>query len=476
MNNVVETRCTASLLFTILALITLFCSGFAQSPNVISVALEKKITEWVTVPCEEMGFCVVAEKKSKEFKQLIINHFDISMQPVFDTIITLPVDYKNLQAFYENGTLVVLYRIYQQRRYTDVGVLMFYHPDTKTLESREISGLPTESSTGRWHHYAGNMLFSDISKRGDQVWFLPAGATQPTPFGFTRENPGKVLCTAVDTAQGKAVICFATGGRIAYFETDFTGKSSFANILNEPATHAQWVGINRNHSLLMLYYEDDETFYMHPVNILNHKVTPSETVYCADFQTPKTLPASVKTKQTIIISPYSFISFLPTYIHFEDNRISCITELYSPEYYNYFNGWYVEPRFNGYRYERADVHFFDTNGVFQTNVTFPYGNEGILHSTISYNLNIKSLESQDWLLYYRIGHELTTMLLDSALQVKDPIRVSDLPLPKIPLQKQKIVVDLFTPWYGNKFLLTDFRINAVSMKKNGFDATRLEYR
>ena len=462
--------------FTILLTLMIFCSGFAQSPNSFSVVLDKKLSDWVTVPCEESGFCVVAEKKTKDYTQLIINHFDTTMHTVFDTALTVDLDSKSQFVFYENGALVVLYRIYQKKRYTDRGILLFYHPDTKRLDSLTVSGLPVDGGNGWWHHYAGNILFTDMAKRGDQVWYLPAGATQPLPFSFTMENPGKVLCTAIDTAQGKAVICFGTGGRTAYFETDFNGKSSFANILNEPATNAQWISVGRNHSLLMLYYEDEETFYLHPINILNHKVMPTDTVYCADFRAPKTLPVSAKAKKTIIISPYSFITFLPTFIHMDNNRISCITELYNPEYYNYFNGMYVETRFYGYRYERADVHFFDTNGVFQTNVTFPYGNDGFTQQNITFRLRMNTLQNQDLLLYYRDEQVLTTMLLDSVLRVKDPIRTSNLPVPQIPLKKQKILVDRFVPWYHNKFLLTNFRINAISREKTAYDATRLEYR
>ena len=86
------------------------------------------------------------------------------------------------------------------------------------------------------------------------------------------------------------------------------------------------------------------------------------------------------------------------------------------------------------------------------------------------------MQNNDLLLYYRDGQVLTTMLLDSTLKVKDPMRIADLPVPQIPLKKQKIVVDKFAPWYRNKFLLTNFRINTLSREKTAFDATRLEYR
>lgn len=463
-------------LITIIVLITLLCSGgHAQSPNSLSVVLEKKISDWVTVPCEESGFCVVAEKKQKDDKQMIINHFDTTMHTVFDTAFTLSLDYQSQFVFYENGSLVIFYRNYNKRQ-VGKGTLLLYHLDSKTIDSVDVSNWPSNGGSGWWRHYEGNIFFTDKCKNGDQVWYLPAGTTQPLPFSFTQENRGEVLAINVDTTSGKAIICFTSGGRTAYFETDFNGKSSFANIINEPATSAQWISIGPNHSLLMLYYEDDRTFYMHPVNILNHKVMPSETIYCADILVPETLPNNATKKQTIMITPNSYISFLPSYINLVDGRISCITELFWPEYYNYFNGMYVENRFYGYHYERGDVHFFDTNGVFQTNITFPYGNEGVTQQNINYKLRISPLLNDDLLLYYRDGQVLTTMLLDSTLKVKDPMRVADLPVPQIPLKKQKIVVDKFVPWYQNKFLLTNFRLNAITREKNGYDATRLEYR
>ena len=225
----------------------------------------------------------------------------------------------------------------------------------------------------------------------------------------------------------------------------------------------------------MLYYQGEETFYIHPINILSHKVIPSDTIYCSDISSP-TLPDRVKGKRTTIIVPHTFVNFLPGETSVSKDRIDCVTELYYPEYYNYFNGWYIEPRFNGYRYERADVHFFDTNGVFLTNVIFPYDEESSLHSSIFKKLKIFPLQNNDILLYHQNGQELTTMLLDSAYRTKDPIRSIDLPLPKITFKKQRLAVNSFEPWYGdNQFMLTAFRINVISQRKVGFMIRKLEY-
>jgi hypothetical protein len=453
----------------------IFCSGgFAQSPNSFSIALDKKTTKLRCVPCSEDGFCLVLEKKGKPNKQLRVSHYDTLFKMQFDTALTLSSTLLPTSCFYEDGALVIVCQKLVKSRLTELGTLYIYHPDCKRMEKREISGIPGITSAEWWHHYRGNFFFTVHTQNGKEVWFLPENTSQPIPFSFTRENPGQVLTTAVDTTQGKAIICFNTGERTMYFETDFYGKSSFANILNEPATHAQWLPIGHNHSVLMLYYEDDETFYIHPVNILNHKVMPSETIYCSDISKPN-LPDRVKEKQTVITVPHTFVNFLPGETNVNKNRISCVTELYYLEYYNYFNGWYVEPRFNGYRYERADVHFFDTNGVFQTNVIFPYNEETSLHSHIAKKLKIFPLQN-DILLYHQNAQELTTMLLDDGYRTKDPIRTTDLPLPKITFKKQRLVVDRFEPWYGdNQFMLTAFRINVVSQKKVGFMIRKLEY-
>ena len=136
----------------------------------------------------------------------------------------------------------------------------------------------------------------------------------------------------------------------------------------------------------------------------------------------------------------------------------------------------MEPRFNGYRYERADVHFFDTNGVFQTNVIFPYDEESSLHSSVIKKLKIFPLQNNDILLYHQNAQELTTMLIDSAYQTKDPVRATALPLPKIAFKKQRFAVDRFEPWYGdNQFMLTAFRINIMSQRKVGYVVRKLEY-
>lgn len=464
-------------LIPIIVLTTLFRSGLlAQgNPNGFDFTLDKKVTKMRCVPCSEKGLCLVLEKKEKKNKYLIFNHFDTLFNLQYDTTINLSPETLPASCFYENGALVIICQKIVKSHFTGSGTLFIYHPDSRRMEQRDISGIPENAAAEWWHHYRGNFFFTLHTRNGEEVWFLPESATQPTPFTFTRENRGQVLATAVDTIQGKAVICFSSGERTMYFETDFYGKSSFANILNEPATQAQWLPVGHHHSVLMLYYHNDETFYIHPVNILNHKVLPSETIYCSDISNPS-LPDRVKNKQTIIVVPHTFVNFLSGESWADSNRIACITELYYPEYYNYFNGWFVEPRFNGYRYDRADVHFFDTNGVFLTNVVFPYREETSLHSRLSKNLKIFHLQNDDILLYHYKAQELTTMLIDSAYQIKDPVRATDLPLPKIVFKKQRLAVDRFEPWYGdNQFMLTAFRINVLSQRKVGFIIRKLEY-
>ena len=463
-------------LLTIIVLTILFRSGLAQSnPNGFDMALDKKVTKMRCVPCDEKGLCLVLEKKEKKIKRLIINHYDTLFNKQFDTSLTLTSGMLPTSCFYENGALVTVCQQFVKSRLTGKGVLFIYHPESRRIEQRDISGIPGIVSAERWHHYQGNFFFTVHTRNGMEVWFLPQSATEPIPFSFTLENPGQVLTTAVDTAQGKAVICFSSGDRTMYFETDFYGKSSFANILNEPSTQAQWLPISRNHSVLMLYYQDEETFYFHPVNILNHKVMPSETIYCSDISDP-TLPDRVKNKQTVIIAPHTFVNFLSGETSVDKDGIACVTELYYTEYYNYFNGWYVEPRFNGYRYERADVHFFDTNGVFLTNVIFPYDEESSLHSHIIKKLKIFPLQNNDILLYYQNAQEQTSMLIDAAFKTKDPVRTTTLPLPKIAFKKQRLAVDRFEPWYGdNQFMLTAFRVNVMSQRKVGYMVRKLEY-
>ena len=462
--------------FTILLTLTIFCSGgFAQSPNSFSIALDKKVTKLRCVPCSENGVCLVLEKKGKGIKQLIFNHYDTLFNKQYDTTLTLTSNMLPTSCFYEDGALVIVCQETVKSRLTGQGAIYIYHPDRRKMEKRDISGIPGNASAVWWHHYRGHFFFTAHTRNGEEVWFLPESASQPIPFSFTRENPGQVLTTAVDTAQGKAIICFSTGERTMYFETDFYGKSSFANILNEPSTYAQWLPVGGNHSMLMLYYQGEETFYIHPINILSHKVIPSDTIYCSDISSP-TLPDRVKGKRTTIIVPHTFVNFLPGETSVSKDRIDCVTELYYPEYYNYFNGWYIEPRFNGYRYERADVHFFDTNGVFLTNVIFPYDEEASLHPSIFKKLKIFPLQNNDILLYHQNGQELTTMLLDSAYRTKEPIRSIDLPLPKITFKKQRLAVNSFEPWYGdNQFMLTAFRINVISQRKVGFMIRKLEY-
>lgn len=466
-------------LFTIIVLTTLLRSGFAQSSNGFDIVLDNQLKEAHTVPCGKNGFCLVTVKKTRKVHQMTFMHYDTLMKLQTKQTLNIPEEWQFQQTFYEDGTLVIQYHTYQRRRPTDEGTFLLYRtsqPGGK-LDTLTITGVPADEATTQWHYYQGNLMFVTLSKHGDRVWFMPAGADRPAPFSFSQDSPGRVLFTTVDTLHNTAVICFSSAGRTMYFETDFHGRSSFANILNEPATHAQWITVGRDHSVLMLTYNDDETFYMHPVNILNHKVIPSTSIYCADINVPKSLPAGVNNKQTVIVTPHSNVCFTPSQICMYGNRIAMATELYYLEYYNYYNGWYVEQRFNGYRYERADVHFFDTNGVFLTNIIFPYDESSSLHTKLIKKLKICPLQNQNLLLYQQSGLELTTMLIDSAYKVVDPLRSNELPLPKIPMKSQKFAVERFVPWYGrDEFLFTTYRLNAASMKKIGYMARKVTYR
>ena len=461
----------------IIIFLTIFRSGFAQSvPNGFDLVFNKKAKEVSVITCEENGFCIVTEVESRKAHQLELRHVDTTMHQVYDTLLNLSKDVKVSRVFHENGTLVVLCRRYQGNRITDQMRIYLYHTASRTMEVRGIQALPMNAVLSDWHCYQGNLLFSTKSELSDGVWYLPAGVSEPFPFSFTSENPGRVLSLDVDTMNGKAVIVFNSGVRTMYFETDFHGKSSFANIIGEPATKAHWIPVSHSHSILMLYYHDDETFYMHPVNMLNHRVIPSDSVFFADITPPKSLPDGVSGKRMIIVAPYSYVSFYPTYSGCTDDKIFCVTELYYSEYGNYFNGWYVEPRFDGYRYERADIHFFDTNGVFLTNVTFPYEEEMSLRTSVYKVLNVKNLPNSDILFYFLDKRELSTMLLDSECQLKNPVTAEELPLFRPAFTgRYKIEPGAIQSWYGNRFLLTAYRVKPASLRKAGMLARKLEY-
>ena len=465
-------------LVPIIVLVTLFRSGLlAQGgPSGFDMAFDKKAKEVSIVTCEENGFCVVTELQSRKIHQLVLVHVDSAMRPIRDTVLDMLRDMQVSHIFYEDGSVVMLCRHYQSNRITDRMTVYLYHTASKTLETREIGRLPMDAAILGWHYYHGNLIFSTRAKASDGVWYLPAGFSEPFPFTFTWENPGRLLSLDVDTANGRAVIVFCSGDRTMYFETDFQGKSSFANIIGEPATQAHWIPVNRSHSVLMLYYHDDETFYMHPVNILNHRVTPSDTVFFADITPPKSLPEGVSGKRMIIVAPYSDISFYPTRSGCTGDRIFCVTELYYPEYSNYFNGMYVELRFDGYRYERADVHFFDTNGVFLTNVTFPYGEESPLRTSVYKVLNVSDMPNGDILFYHLDSRDLSAMLLDSVCTLKSPVSTVELPLfRQVVSGTHKIVPGAMQSWYGNRFLLSAYRVNPASLRKVGLIARKMEY-
>jgi len=464
-------------LFPIIVLLILFRSGLAQSgPDGFDMTLDKKSKSVRCVSCGENGFCIVEEVKSRKTHHLNFVHVDTLMRQRWDTTLSLPQEWQLSDVLYEDGTLVTLCRWSHKSHLLDGMTILLYNTSARRLETREITGLPPTVILNDWHFYRGDMMFTTLSKSGDGVWFLPAGFSQPFPFTFTRENRGRVLTTAVDTAQGNAIICFSSGARTMYFETDFQGKSSFANIINEAATRAQWIPVGRDHSVLMLYYHDDEIFFMHPVNILNHKVMPADTILCADINAPKSLPQNVSGKRVIIVASHNYDLFYPTYATCENGKIACITELYYPEYSNYFNGRYVESRFDGYRYVRADVHFFDTNGVFLTNVIFPYDEVMSLHSSIYKILNISNLPNKDILLYHIGSRYLSTMLLDSECQLKSPVSTSEIPLSRVSSAgRYKTVPADMQLWYGNRYLFTAYRVAPGSQRKIGITANKLVY-
>ena len=467
-------------LVAIIVLVTLFRSGsLAQSlPNGFDMALDKKSKEVRCVSCGENGFCVVEEAQSRKYHRLRISHVDTAMRLQWDTTITLLQESRFQQVFYEDGTLVVMVmpRVTPKVYWPGPTTIYLYHTAFRKLETREVADLHMVIPIADCHYYQGNFIFKTVGKNSDGVWFLPVDAAAPVQFTFTKENPGRVLSLDVDTLNGCVVICFNSGVRTMYFETDFHGKSSFANIIGEPSTQAQWIPISRNHSVLMLYYNDQDNFFMHPVNILNHKVMPSDTLFCADILVPNIQPMGAKAMRTIIVVPHNYVSLYPTYAGFAGDKIFCVTELYCPEYSNYFNGQFVEPRFDGYRYDRADVHFFDTNGVFITNTTFPYGEEMSLRTSVYKVLNVSFLPNSDILLYYLDTRNLSTMLLDSVFEIKSPVNTVGVPIQRNSSSgRYKTVPVAMQQWYGNRFLLTAYLENLGSQRKVGISVRKMEY-
>ena len=146
-------------LITIIVLITLLCSGFAQSPNSFSIAIDNKVKEVRTVPCEGKGFCIFTEKKTRNVHEITLAHSDTLLKLRWDTLMEIPHEWHQQFLFYENGALVMLFRVNQRSNFTDKGVLMLYHLDKQKFEMREISGLPTIAGMGDCHHFGGCLFF-----------------------------------------------------------------------------------------------------------------------------------------------------------------------------------------------------------------------------------------------------------------------------------------------------------------------------
>jgi hypothetical protein len=91
-------------------------------------------------------------------------------------------------------------------------------------------------------------------------------------------------------------------------------------------------------------------------------------------------------------------------------------------------------------------------------------------------LNVRDLPNGDILLYHLDMQKLSTMLLDNACKLKSPVSSADVPLLGMGYSgRYKIVPGAMQWWYGNRFLLSAYRVNPGSQRKVGLMARKMEY-
>ena len=87
-------------LISILVLTTLLCSGsFAQSPNSFSIAIDNKVKEVRTIPCEEKGFCIYTETKTRKVHEFTLAHSDTLLKLRWDTAMVIPKEWQQQHLF-----------------------------------------------------------------------------------------------------------------------------------------------------------------------------------------------------------------------------------------------------------------------------------------------------------------------------------------------------------------------------------------
>lgn len=409
--------------------------------------------------------------------EIHISVYDTNMQKMFDSSLVVMGNVDFDKHGYSNNTAFLLLKNKISRKESEWSIVLYDFSENR-FEIKKIESFYNFNSVLAVQNIKGNIFlsFSDKQKY-NYVLFLPKNVDKPVEFSFSSTTSTKFLAVTTDVIRDEFIFSLLASGKVFLFKTDLAGNSKFAKIIDENnADYAFFRTLASDKHQLYLFKNSGSFNTFRVYNLDEEAVVSNSTVYyTASYNDKLTFPDSLKSKLLFKTSQETELTDPRMYVG--KDMTAVVYDLYQSEYQNYYNGHFIDRRFYGYRYLRAEIVIFDTIGNLLNQLTMPYDDSHNLHTVLVGKTQVAFLKNGDFLLYYMDSEGLTTYLLDDKYRTKDPIRTQSIPLKSKVYQRRNAEIDVFSSWYDcNNFIISAFQYSKeVKNKKVGYIVNKIVF-
>ncbi len=410
--------------------------------------------------------------------------YDTMMQHYFDTTFLLLNDFFIKNTNFENDELMILFESRQPRKQF-LRKIVLYDLRSKVLAIKDLNQFQEFEDLKDIHHFGKNIIFTvSEKKQGDKLFILENEATVAHQFDFTKDFFTKVLNTYADGESKHFLTCISSEDKTFFFKLDANGKSVFANVIDNDyykSSDAFISKVGESKYMTILRSEEDwgVVFRSTLVDGDAVKYLPyhKSYFYIREGHSNPWEQLDSLTSGVLLSSVPQYTSISPVKFFHSDKYTAVTMDFYKPEYYQYYNGYYYDTRFYGYRYDHADVLIYNNDGTLAGPLQMSYDDSHNLHSTVISKTKVAFLDNGEVLLYYMDSEGFTTQLLNSEFKVIDPVRTQEIPLRSRRYAMRNAEVDIFVPWFGrNNFILGAYQYSKDSKNsKVGYIINKLKF-
>lgn len=466
-------------------LLAAFCSlGIAQSgtPIHLEFPCSQYSTELQCIPCRTQGLCVCYPTLTTDDSTVLnLQQYDVNLAHADQLSITMPPSLSYAASEYSNGRVYILYQNKSKRKRDVEGMLLCYFPDSRVIEQQPLRNLPFDNIS----HFSVNddqiTFICGTGKDNSNLFFAKMGNDYIKPLYLENAPDYSIECYHSDTIQHNTLVCVNTASNtknnvIWLVETNREGNVQRAIDLPDTGNvrfqNARIARIDSTRFLL-------SGTYQHRKGSFGNTADGTYTIIYEGGQfTEPTLRPFNSARSNNARSNNNDVLYLYSRIYHDSTRYVTISESFHPEYrYSTTYSYGIpttEPIFVGYRFLNADIRIYSQEDTLLWEYTFPFDN--MLVTNLTTHLRADFVNN-NILFYYITQKSLTTMLLDTSMEIIDPIRTSEI-FPQSRQSTNTVYTTGITRWYNNYFLLIGYKFpqnGNNKTKKTAYFVNKLLY-